>query len=210
MNPGSSMWIDLGVILGVLTLALLSPGPDFMLVVKNSVGGNARRAAGTVIGIGAGLAVQMALISFGFATISPQIAERVQIIGAGVLAWIGLRAVFAAGGENVTEDPVRSKGVRSGFSEGLICNLLNPKAFLFFVSLFAQALHVRDSAVWRIVLPVTIVLHGVACWGTIAYALQSPPVARRLGRAQRWLPRVFGGVLVVVAAALLWDGLAVH
>jgi hypothetical protein len=38
-------------------------------------------------------------------------------------------------------------------------------------------------------------------------ALQSPIVARRLGRAQHWLPRVLGAALVIVAIVMLVEAL---
>ena len=41
---------------GVLTLGLLSPGPDFLLILRNSLGPTAARGLGTVAGIGLGLA----------------------------------------------------------------------------------------------------------------------------------------------------------
>ena len=46
-------------------------------------------------------------------------------------------------------------------------------------------------------------IHGATVWSLVVAALQSAPVARRLERAQRWLPRVFGAVLLVLAAVVL-------
>jgi threonine/homoserine/homoserine lactone efflux protein len=87
----------------------------------------------------------------------------------------------------------------------LLCNLTNPKAFLFFVSLFAQTLRPDTRLIWRIALPATVVIHGATAWSLVVAALQSAPVARRLERAQRWLPRAFGAALLVLAAAVLFE-----
>ena len=92
--------------------------------------------------------------------------------------------------------------------EGLLCNLTNPKAFLFFVSLFVQVLHPGTPPAWRVILPVAIVVHGVVAWSLVVLAVQSPPVASRLQRAQRWLPRAFGLALLVLAAFVAWQGLS--
>ena len=70
---------------GVLTLGLLSPGPDFLLILRNSLGPTAARGFGTVAGIGLGLAVQMLAISLGFASLPPQAMRLVQLAGAAYL-----------------------------------------------------------------------------------------------------------------------------
>jgi len=213
------MLTDLALVLGVLTLALLSPGPDFMIVVKNSIGGDRALALGTVGGIGTGLAVQMLVIGSGLAVLSPAAVAGVQLGGALFLGWVGVRAVTsrerapAMGGRGAENRGVPAgrwlgAGLRTGFWQGLGCNVLNPKAFLFFVSLLAQVLPRHEAAAWRFGVPVAIVVHGVMCWTLIVLALQSRVVARRLGRAQRWLPRAFGGVLAVLAALLLVVGIA--
>jgi threonine/homoserine/homoserine lactone efflux protein len=201
------MIAELTGLLLVLTLGLLSPGPDFFLIVKNSLGTSRGRAFGTVAGIATGLAVQTAVISFGFAVALPSLLRSVQIVGAVFLAWVGLRALL--GGLDEAADastPDKSKThVRAGYVQGLLCNLTNPKAFLFFVSLFAQVLRPGTAAAWRLVLPVAVVVHGGVAWSLVVLAVQSPPVQRRLERAQRWLPKVFGAALIFLAAAVAWE-----
>jgi threonine/homoserine/homoserine lactone efflux protein len=193
-------------LLVVLTLGLLSPGPDFLLVVKNSLGSARARARGTVAGIAVGLAVQMLVISVGFAAAPAPVLRGVQFAGAAFLAWVGLRALLAAPAGTAAEGALANRpGARTGFIEGLLCNLTNPKAFLFFVSLFAQVLRPGVPAGWRMVLPVAVVVHGALCWTLVSLAVQSPPVERRIERAQHWLPRAFGGILVALAVYVAWE-----
>lgn len=198
------MLLQLTWLLGVLTLGLLSPGPDFLLVVTNSVGGSRRRAIGTVAGIATGLAAQMLMISLGLAAAPPAVLRAVQLGGAAFLAWLGLRALLAAPRELETAPLTASPGARSGFAEGLLCNLTNPKAFLFFVGLFAQTVRADSPLLWRVAVPVIVVLHGAVLWSVVVLAVQAPPVVSRLVRAQRWLPRAFGGALLALAAWVAW------
>jgi threonine/homoserine/homoserine lactone efflux protein len=201
------MFVDLASLLAVLTLGLLSPGPDFFLVLKNSVGGSRVRAFATVAGIAAGLTVQMTAITVGFTAITPAVLRGVQLGGALFLAWVGIRALLAPRvQEKRTASAASPAGVgRGAFLEGLACNLTNPKAFLFFVSLFAQAAKPDLPPAWRAALPVVFVVHGALAWSLVAFAVQSPPVARRLTRAQRWLPRAFGIALLALAAWVAWQ-----
>ena len=216
---------------GVLTLGLLSPGPDFLLILRNSLGPTAARGLGTVAGIGLGLAVQMLAISLGFASLPPQAMRVVQLAGAAYLAYLGLRSLLARAepptpptAASPIPPPVsgthtflfrsEQESMRSargasgpfhrGFLDGLICNLTNPKAFLFFVGLFAQVVPAGASLPRRIGLPVAIVVHGATLWTLIVLALRAPLVAAQLRRAQHWLPRAFGLALLALAAWLVW------
>jgi threonine/homoserine/homoserine lactone efflux protein len=206
------MFATLAGLLGVLTLGLLSPGPDFLLILRNSLGPSAARGLGTAAGITTGVGTQVLAIAFGFAAFPPAAMRFVQLAGAAYLAYLGLRALLAhAGGETSPGDGVpalseqeTAAAVRGGFVEGLVCNLTNPKAFLFFVGLFAQVVPPGASLAWRLGLPVTIVLHGATTWTLVVLALRSPPVAARLRRAQHWLPRAFGLLLLLLAGWLAW------
>jgi threonine/homoserine/homoserine lactone efflux protein len=198
---------DITWLLGVLTLGLLSPGPDFLLVVRNSIGTSRGRAFGTVAGIAAGLAAQVLVISLGLAAAPPAVLRAVQFAGAAFLAWIGVRSLLAKAGNaaEATGPHHVDAGARGGFVEGLLCNLTNPKAFLFFVSLFAQVLRPETPPLWRVALPVTIVVHGALAWSLVSLAVQSPPVSRQLSRAQLWLPRAFGVALIALAVWVAWQ-----
>jgi len=220
-------------LLGVLTLGLLSPGPDFLLILRNSLGPSRACAFGTAAGIALGLAVQVAAISLGFAALPAPAMRALQLAGAAYLAYLGLRAlhpnpvaenptsatattapasttcssVFRSGHENPSPALALSPALRRGFIDGLVCNLTNPKAFLFFVGLFAQVLPAGTPLGWRIALPVMIVVHGATLWTLIVLALRSPLVAARLRRAQHWLPQAFGVALLALAAWLVWTTL---
>lgn len=232
----AGMVADLVWLLGVLTLGLLSPGPDFFVVLKNSLGGTRARALATVAGIVVGLALQCALLAGGFAAAPPAVLRAVQWAGAAFLAYLGLRALFArpagehagaaalepsragheavaagqgAAGENSATSATDAAdsppaGARSAFAEGFLCNVTNPKAFLFFLSLYAQLVRPGGGLFWRVALPVAIVLHALVAWTLVALAVQSPPVSRQLRRAQRWLPRAFGAALLALAAWTAW------
>ncbi len=205
------MLLELLTLLAVLTLGLLTPGPDFLLVLNNSVGGSRSRAFATVAGVVSGLVVQMTAISVGFTAASPHVLRIVQLGGAVFLAWVGVRALLEKTGAGSSKDvPIASEpGEASGaFLEGLGCNLTNPKAFLFYVSMFVQVLRPGAPPVWHGLLPVIFVAHGAIAWTLLVLALQSAPVARRLARAQRWLPRIFGSVLLVLAAWIAWQAIA--
>jgi len=215
------MYSQLAALLGILTAGLLSPGPDFFLIVKNSMSGSRARAFATGWGIAAGLTVQVAALSLGLAAasrivvpvIQVPVLQIIQMAGVAVLAWIGLKALLARPGPEAAPgeagaDAARKRARRqaaAGFSEGFLCNVTNVKVFTFFVFLFPQFIRADSPADWRVIVPVVVVAHGLVMWTLIAWALMFPPVARQLARAQRWLPRVFGAILVALAVFVTYE-----
>ena len=194
-------------------MGLLSPGPDFFLIVKNSMSGSRARAFATGFGISTGLTVQMLALSLGLAVAPPVVLQGIQMAGAVVLAWIGLKALLArppseseTAAAEITVARKRERGQAArGFAEGFLCNVTNVKVFVFFVSLFSQFIRPDSSLGWHVLVPAIVVVHGAVMWTLINWALMFPPVARQLARAQRWLPRAFGAILVAFAIFVAYE-----
>jgi len=212
------VYSQLITLLGIMTLGLLSPGPDFFLIVKNSMSGSRARAFATGWGIAGGLTVQVLALSLGLAFAPPIVLRCVQMAGALVLAWVGLKALLARpaskpdpANENAVDTAAARKRERgqaaAGFMEGFLCNATNVKVFVFFVSLFSQFIKPDSSLGWHVLVPVVVVIHGAVMWTLINWALMFPPVARQLARAQRWLPRAFGVILIVFAIFVAYESL---
>lgn len=219
------MYPQLATLLGILTVGLLSPGPDFFLIVKNSMSGSRARAFGTAWGIAGGLTVQVLALMLGLAMAPSIVLRIIQMAGAVFLAWVGLRAVLARGGTEGEAEPgqecgaaeiMSRKGPRkkrnqgqaaTGFMEGFLCNVTNVKVFVFFVSLFSQFIRPDSDLGWKVLMPMVVVVHGVLMWCLITWALLFPPVARLLAKTQRWLPRAFGFVLIAFALFVVWESL---
>ena len=207
---------QLATLLGILTLGLISPGPDFFLIVKNSMSGSRARAFATGWGIAGGLCIQVLALSLGLAMAPPIVLRIVQLAGAAFLAWIGLRALLARPEAATTAGEMQRPNARfrergqaaAGFMEGFLCNVTNVKVFVFFTSIFSQFIRPDSPASWHVVMPVVVVAHGAVMWTLITWALLFPPVARQLARVQRWLPRVFGAILIGFALFVAWESIA--
>ncbi len=209
------MFPQLAALLGILTAGLISPGPDFFLIVKNSMSGSRSRAFATGWGIAAGLCIQVLALSLGLAVAPPVVLRVVQLAGAAFLVWVGLKALFAKSEADRTQAALDHAGARirergqaaAGFMEGFLCNVTNVKVFVFFTSIFSQFVTPESPASWHVLMPVVVVAHGAVMWTLITWALLFPPVARQLARAQRWLPRVFGVILIGFALFVIWESL---
>lgn len=198
------MWESLISITVIAALAMMSPGPDFILVLKNAARLPRREALATTLGINLGVAVHMSYCVAGIAFIiatTPWLFSLLKYAGAGYLIWIGVQALLSRGGmvqvqENGQE--FATIGVWRAFSQGLACNLLNPKATLFFFSVFTQLIDPASSLSQKALIGGIIFIQGVLYWPLVVLALQHPRVIRAIRRVQRSVDRLLGGLLLAL------------
>jgi threonine/homoserine/homoserine lactone efflux protein len=175
-------------------LIVLLPGPDTLVVVRNIVRGGRARGVATVIGVLCGLTVWVTLASLGLSALlraSKVGYDVLRIAGAVYLLWLGIQSLRARRSLLTDDGPSRGGLLGSGFSAGVLTDLLNPKVGVFFVSflpgfvphgysvgattLLFGVIFIVETALYFAVL---LVLAGrVTSW------LNSPRIRRRLDAA---------------------------
>lgn len=128
-------------------LLTLSPGPDTMLVLRNTLRGGRSAGLRTTLGISSGLIVHATLSALGLSVILVQSAaafEIVKLAGAGYLVWLGIQSLRAAvrGQPPVAGAP--AAGPQRPFREGLLTNVLNPKVAVFYLAFLPQFIATGD------------------------------------------------------------------
>ncbi len=125
-------------------LAVASPGPDFAIVLRQSLTVGRNAAIWTSVGVGVGILVHVAYTLLGLGLIisqSVQVFNLIKLVGAGYLiyvGWVSLRAKLASGDtEGAGEGQINRCSPVRAFRVGFLTNALNPKATLFFLSLFS-------------------------------------------------------------------------
>lgn len=127
-------------LLAVLALAVV-PGPDLALIVSHALARGVRAGVWCSVGIAVAGFLQTALVALGLGHLMqrmPVIADAVRLVGAAYLLWIGIGLLTKArhASEEFAETQRVDRETPYGWLwRGLINNLLNPKALLFF-SLF--------------------------------------------------------------------------
>ncbi|SDI41454.1 LysE family translocator [Nonomuraea jiangxiensis] len=192
---------------GVVMLGAMSPGPDFAVVVRRSAVSGRRHGMAAAAGISVGVFVWVAAAATGVAALlaaSAMAFTVVKVVGAAYLFYLGARALRSAlrgGGKPELDlpDPGR-RNAWAAFAEGLLTNVLNPKAALFFVALVPQ--FVGSGAL----LEDALVLSLIALAGTVAWFLV---VANVVGALRRLFtrPAVRRTVDGLTGAALIALGL---
>lgn len=126
----------------VVVLAVL-PGPDTMLIIRNTLAGGWRQGAMTTAGVSAASAFQGLLVSLGLAAVIIQIHPlflAVKWAGIAYLIWLAFGMLRAAI-RGAYRDDSAAGGVKrgwAGFRQGFTCNITNPKIMMFYLSLLAQ------------------------------------------------------------------------
>lgn len=159
-------------------LIVMSPGADFILILKNSI--NAGRKAGlwTAAGISLAIGVHIGYSMLGISYLISQneaLFSLVRYLGAGYLIYIGVKGLLTA---NNTIERLEAKAEQvkpvQYLMQGFLCNVLNPKTMLFFLSLFSQLIGSESGsdsfALWYGLY--IAVLHGL-WFGTVAMAFTS-------------------------------------
>lgn len=198
-----SSWPHLAALTGVWAVVVISPGPDFVVTVSRSA--RSRRAGlATAAGIAAGTAIWASGSAVGLAAVFAHyrwIAEAVRWLGTGYLCLLGSRMIAHARRPlpAIAADGERG-GTGSAWRAGILADLGNPKAAVFWSSLFAAVLPL-DTPVWARVAAIVLVVSIAAAWYSFTACMFSlATVARAYRRAKPWIDRITGGVLIALAA----------
>lgn len=191
------------------TLGMISPGPDFFLVVKNAARYRRSLALMTVFGVIMGVVTHMTYCVAGLAvviTATPWLFNLLKYAGAGYLIWIGIQALRSHGDSklDVTNVVRQQTSYKSAFIQGYLCNLLNPKATLFFLSVFTQVLSIDSGMGEKLWYAFIIVILAVIWWPILVFLIQSAPVRRGLAKAQKVVDKVLGVVLIGLGIRVAW------
>ncbi|PWC16943.1 LysE family transporter [Brenneria corticis] len=187
----------------IATLGMLSPGPDFFLVIKNAARYPRAAALMTSLGVICGVATHMAYCVAGLAvviTTTPWLFNLLKYAGAAYLIWVGVQALLSRGGSkmNLADLTKQRVTMKRAFLQGYLCNLLNPKATLFFLAMFTQVLSVDSGVGEKLWYAMIIWVLAAVWWPLLVVIFQSGPVRRVLEKAQKLVDKLLGTVLIAL------------
>jgi len=205
--PDSS---TLAVFCAAAAALLVTPGPAVLYIVACSL--DRGRAAGlaSTVGIGVGTLFHVAAAALGLSALlrsSPPAFAAVRYLGAGYLIYLGLRRWSRSAAEDGSSVP--SGGLRSVFYRGILVNVLNPKAALFFLAFLPQFVDPARGPVGGQVLFLGAVFAVLAVTSDTLYALLAGSAGEWLRRDARFLRAqrlVSGGVFFALGLGAALSG----
>jgi len=183
--------------LGVAALLVVTPGPDTALLVRNALAGGWPRGWRTAAGVATGQVVWGLASGAGIASLLAASATAFAVVryaGAAYLVYLGVRSLLATG----RAAPSAMARARGGpYLQGVLNNLLNPKAAVIFVSVFPQFVRPGDPPVRLAAMVAAFSLMTLLWLG--AYGAVLGRARRSLGpRLRRALDSVAGGVMIAL------------
>ncbi|MCL1136978.1 LysE family translocator [Shewanella pneumatophori] len=193
-------------------IALASPGPDFALVVRLATQESRAAAVASAMGIAVAILGHTLLSLTGVSLLiksSEVLFTLVQLTGASYLAWMGLGAVKAAWlhwrDKFTLEQCTKGKGltVYQGFMQGLYTNILNPKALVFFITLFSTLITPQISLATKSAAAALLFGLSFIWFSFIAIVLSKPNIQLKMKQASPLINLVTGLVFIFVALMII-------
>lgn len=201
-------WPEFLLVAGAHLVAVASPGPDFALVLRQSITHGRRTAVWTSIGIGTGILVHVSysLLGLGLLLKSSELwFNALKYAGAVYLAWIGvvaLRTKPAAAGGGGMPIPTATPGTHGAFLTGFLVNVLNPKAALFFIALFSVVINPQTPRPVQAFYGGWMSVATMAWFTFVSLVFTRESLRRTFLRTGHWFERVMGVLLLLLAARL--------
>jgi len=201
-------WVEFATVAVVHLFAVASPGPDFAVVVRQSVSSGLRSGIVTALGIGCGncLHVGYSLLGIGLLIAQSVVVFNVlKWLAAGYLFYLGLKALRARPAEPGTADePAPRQQGRRAFATGFITCALNPKATLFFLSLFAVVISPQTPSWARVVYGLYLTIATTLWFCLVARLFSLTRIRTGFARMGHWFDRAMGAVLVGLGLHLVF------
>jgi RhtB (resistance to homoserine/threonine) family protein len=201
-------WIEFSKVALAHLLAVASPGPDFALVLRQSVAHGRRTAIWTSLGIGAGILLHIAysLLGLGLLIRSSEVwFGIVKYAGAAYVAWLGVQSLLTKPREAETAGAAEAgtPSTHGAFGTGFLTNALNPKATLFFLSLFVLIVSPRTPKMLQAGYGLWMAAVTAGWFSLVSVFFTRDDVRAAFLRHGHWIDRVLGVVFLGFAASLM-------
>ncbi|MDN3295715.1 LysE family transporter [Streptomyces ficellus] len=189
----------------ITVLAVISPGADFAMVVRNSYLYGRTTGLFAATGVAAGVLVHVTYTMLGVGLLiaaNTALFTAIKLIGAAYLVYIGLRTFFARADLTVDLESRPALSRWGALRTGFLTNVLNPKTTLFVVSTFTQVVG-PDTALWQqSAYGLFMSLAHLTWFGLVALFFSHSRLRTSMLRAQKALNRAIGATLVGLGVTL--------
>lgn len=186
-------------------VAVVTPGPDFAIVLRHSVSHGRNTGLWTSVGIALGIVLHMSYCVLGVAIVFnrfPLSFKIAQLIAAAYLAFLGVKSLSTSSSAVFRAESNRQGGLisnRKALLSGFLTNGLNPKATLFFIALFTLVIS-EQTPLWILLSYALYLSLATLCWfALLAMVLSRVKIRQWLLQAGPWFERIMGIVFILLA-----------
>ncbi|EOV8087736.1 LysE family translocator [Providencia rettgeri] len=191
----------------ITILAVISPGPDFAMVTRNSYTYGIKTGLLCALGIAIGVQVHVFYTVFGITLVilsSPTLFLIVKLIGVFYLVYIGLKSLTNK--VKISSDKTASQPLSAlnAFKNGFLTNALNPKTMFFVVSVYSQVISTQNSIWLNLSYGLFISFAHWLWFSLIAIFFATPVVRNKILNYQFIMDRTIGALLILLGLSLLF------
>jgi len=189
-------------------VALVSPGPDFAIVVRNSLAHSRRAGLMTAAGITAGETVHISYILLGVGVVIAKtlwLLTTIKIAGCLYLTYLGIQLLRAKKEElnlDVLQEVQPAVNNFKAFQTGAATNILNPKAILFFISIFSVVVDSNTPLSILMLYGVVMLVSTFTWFSIVALFFSNAQIRNRFVAVKHWIDRITGGLLIAISIKL--------
>jgi len=196
------------LITSIHILAAASPGPDFVLVTQQTLANGKKAGLMCSLGISLGLSIHIIYSAFGLAAVIANSSNAfwvIKVLGGGFLLYLGIRGLRSKPITNkeVVDLNVVKYSAKKNIGIGFLCNALNPKAPIYFVSLFTIVLS-PDMPIYQIAIYGLWMMGIQLAWFSAVVGLLSrPTINSHFKKAGHWIDRILGGTMIALGLKVI-------
>lgn len=205
-------WAEFFTIAIAHLFAVASPGPDFAVVMRQTVRGGTRTGIWTSLGVGSAILLHVSYCLLGVALLlsqSPTLFNAMKLLAAGYLFFLGVQSIRASLIPSVAiletkQEPVLSAA--RAFGLGFFTNGLNPKATLFFLALFTVVIDHNTPTTIQVMYGLYLAVATFLWFALLSLILGIPRVRDAILRMGVWLERAMGAILILISLQIALNG----
>lgn len=184
-------------------LALMSPGPDFAIILKQSITYGRKKSIWTSFGISIGILVHVTYTILGVGLIiskSILIYTIIKYLAAIYLIYIGIKALRANSFKisNIKNEKKEEISSLKAFTTGFFTNALNPKATLFFLSLFTVIVDINTPLYIQGGYAIFFVVSTFIWFSFLSYILTGKKIREFFNSFGKFFDKAIGTILIAL------------
>lgn len=193
----------IGTVTLIHLLAVMSPGPDLVMVLKNALSYSRKTGVWTAVGLGIGIAVHVFYSLAGLALIISQsilVFNIIKLIGAAYLIYIGVMSIISDSSKiDVTQTEKKEEiSPLQAIKIGFLTNVLNPKATLFFLSLFTLVISPDTPKIILGLLSAIMIINTALWFSLVSIFFTQKKIQQKFNKIQGKFNKVMGGLLIIL------------
>lgn len=182
-------------------LAVVSPGPDFIMITRNSLIYSRKTGIYSALGLGLGILVHVAYSLVGIGLIiskSILLFNIIKYIGAAYLIYIGYKSLTSKSSSLHLENQAHKQDISkfAAIRMGFITNATNPKATLFFLSLFTLVINPETPLFVKLFMGIEMSITTSLWFIFVAFLISHRLIKDRVNKAQQKAEKFIGIILI--------------